>query len=61
MIISLGLLILEGLHFNRISLELEVSVKIRLVKKKRNLRLILEVDGLTWELRLDSKKNKTTT
>jgi transcriptional antiterminator Rof (Rho-off) len=61
MIISLGLLILEGLHLNRISLELEVSVKIRLVKKKRNLRLILEVDGLTWELRLDSKKNKTTT
>jgi transcriptional antiterminator Rof (Rho-off) len=57
MIISLGLLILEGLHLNRISLELEVSVKIRLVKKKRNLRLILEVDGLTWELRLDSKKN----
>ena len=61
MIISLGLLILERLHLNRISLELEVSVKIRLVKKKRNLRLILEVDGLTWELRLDSKKNKTTT
>ncbi len=37
------------------------SVKIRLDSKKRRLILILEVDGLTWELPSDSKRNKTTT
>jgi hypothetical protein len=58
MITSWGHSISGAVHLSRIRLG---SVKIRSDSKKRNLRLILEVDGLTWELLLDSKKIKITT